>query len=146
MDYEVRKFELKDATSISELSRDELGYDFPLEETKNKLKLLLKSEEDRVYVAVHNEKVVGYIHACTYELIYAPTMKNIMGIAVSSAYRKKGIGRALLNEIELWGKESGAHGIRLVSGSTRTDAHVFYENCGYEFGKTQYNFKKIFSH
>lgn len=144
MAYDIRSFDLKDAEAIRELSRDELGYDFPLEETKKNLALFLESEDNQIYVAIIDDKVVGYIHACTYEVIYAPPMKNIMGIAVAKAHRQKGIGRALLEKMEDWAKEEGAYGIRLVSGAWRTDAHTFYQHCGYERKKKQYNFHKIF--
>jgi len=71
-------------------------------------------------------------------------MKNIMGIAVSSEYKQKGIGRALLQQVENWARETGASGIRLVSGAIRTDAHAFYRRCGYSGNKEQINLKKLF--
>lgn len=67
-----------------------------------------------------------------------------MGIAVSSDFRKKGIGKMLLNEVEKWARDTGAYGIRLVSGATRTGAHAFYSACGYIGNKEQKNFKKMF--
>lgn len=42
-------------------------------------------------------------------------MKNIMGIAVSSNFRKMGIGKALLDSVEHWARDTGASGVRLVS-------------------------------
>ena len=86
----------------------------------------------------------GYVHDLDYDLLYAPHMKNIMGIAVSSAYKRKGIGSALLQYVENWALETGASGIRLVSGATRTDAHAFYRHCGFEGNKEQINLKKMF--
>lgn len=87
-----------------------------------------------------------YVHACDYDVIYFPHMKNIMGIAVSSQCRRLGIGKALLSKIEDWARESGAAGVRLVSGSERTEAHLFYKHCGYNTGKMQLNFKKRVSY
>lgn len=66
-----------------------------------------------------------------------------MGIAVSSDFRKSGIGEMLLNEVEKWAKDTGAYRVRLVSGATRIGAHAFYEFCGYTENKEQKNFKKI---
>lgn len=144
MNYEIRKCRLEDVASICELNREDLGYDFSLQETKDNLEKLLKSENDRIYVAIYDEKVAGYVHACTYQLAYAPQMKNLMALAVAEAYRKRGIGQALLNKAESWAKEDGASGVRLVSGSTRVGAHAFYQRCGYKLEKEQYNFKKTF--
>ena len=67
-------------------------------------------------------------------------IKNIMGIAVADSYRKRGVGKALLEGIETWARESGA---RLVSGAAQTQAHEFYNRCGYGGGRQQVNFKKM---
>ena len=143
MKIEIRRAELSDLDAIWRLNRDELGYDYPLEETREKLSLLLGRESDRIFVAVLDGVVAGYVHVCDYDVIYAPHMKNIMGIAVASAHRRSGIGRALLAAAEAWGKETGAAGIRLVSGMTRTGAHAFYRACGYTGDKQQLNLKKM---
>lgn len=144
MKCEIRKCRLEDAASICELNRDDLGYDFPLQETKDNLEKILESENDRIYVATYNGEVAGYVHACTYQLAYASQMKNLMALAVAKKYRKKGIGQALLNKAETWAKEDGANGIRLVSGTPRKGAHAFYQSCGYKLIKEQYNFMKLF--
>ena len=144
MSFEIRECVLADAESIFELNRSEMGYDYSLEETKQNIKELLLSEHDKIYVAVVDGIVVGYVHANDYKLIYAPAMKNIMGIAVSSKYKRMGIGKELLAEVEAWAKADGAKGGRLVSGASRKVAHMFYERCGYGGGKQQLNFKKMF--
>ena len=47
------------------------------------------------------------------------------------------------NAVEQWASETGAAGVRLVSGGSRADAHAFYRHCGYVDGKEQLNFKKM---
>lgn len=143
MDIQIRKCEITDAKAIYELNLRELGYDYPYDKTVEKLLQLLKSDKDKILVALIGNAVVGYVHANDYDVIYAPHMKNIMGIAVSGCCKKKGIGRALLSTVENWARKSGAHGVRLVSGSARTGAHEFYRHCGYTGDKQQINFKKI---
>ena len=144
MNFTIREAVLSDAAAIRDLSEAELGYPYPLEATAQKLAALLKSGRDKILVAVADGTVVGYVHLCDYDVLYAPHMKNIMGIAVSSRHRRQGIGRALLTRAEDWARSSGAAGIRLVSGSDRTDAHLFYRSCGYTGSKEQVNFKKKF--
>ncbi len=141
---EIREAISDDYQSLYELNRDEMGYDYPLDKTKEKLLRLLQSSSDKIFVAVDGGKVIGYIHVNDYDTLYAPHFKNVMGIAVSAEYKRKGVGRALISKAEEWARESGAEGIRLVSGSSRTGAHEFYRRCGYEGGKTQLNFKKLF--
>lgn len=144
MNIQIRQCEISDMEAIYELNARELGYDYPKDKTEEKLKQLLESDKDKIFIALIDNNVVGYIHANDYDVIYAPHMKNIMGIAVSSGSRKKGIGRALLSAVEDWAQESGACGVRLVSGAARTGAHEFYCHCGYSGDKQQINFKKMF--
>ena len=120
-----------------------MGYGYTLEGTKAKLFKLLSDVNNRIFVAVADGIIVGYIHANSYELLFAPSMRNVMAIAVSSDYKRNGIGRALLEEVEKWAVESGSAGVRLVSGESRTDAHEFYKKCGYVSNKKQLNFKKM---
>lgn len=138
----IRECALKDCESIYLLNKNFLGYDFPIEETAKRLKMILKSEKDKIFVAEYDGKVIGYIHACDYDVIYAPSMKNILGLAVNSDYRKLGAGKALLTAAENWAKETGCEGIRLCSGAQRKGAHEFYKKCGYICSKEQLNFKK----
>lgn len=140
----IRECKVLDYQDITLLNKEEMGYDYPAEDTKKQLEKLLMDENHKIYVATVGDEIVGYVHANKYDLLYAPPMKNIMGIAVSSTFRKKGIGKMLLNKVEEWARNTGACGVRLVSGATRTGAHAFYRNCGYSGNKEQRNFKKMF--
>lgn len=144
MDFTIREFQPSDSEGIHRLNTDEMGYEFSLEETAAKLLMLSQSSSDKIFVAVSGNEVVGYIHANDYDLIYAPHIKNIMGIAVAEKYKRNGIGRALLSAVEKWALETNAAGVRLVSGATRTDAHKFYHSCGYGGDKAQVNMSKMF--
>lgn len=140
----IRECEIQDYVDIVLLNKNEMGYDYPAEDTKGQLVRLLRDNNHKLYVAKVTDKIVGYIHANNHDLLYAPHLKNIMGIAVSADFRGKGIGKMLLNEVENWARDTGAWGVRLVSGATRTGAHAFYSACGYTFKKEQKNFNKIF--
>ena len=139
---EIREAQLKDFESIYHLNCEEMGYKYSQEDTKKNLSKLLERKCDKILVVTKDDEVIGYIHANDYELIYAPPMKNIMGIAVFTKYKKQGIGKLLLSGIEEWAKETGAKGVRLVSGSSRVGAHEFYHHCGYSGDKQQLNLKK----
>lgn len=140
----IRAAQVSDAQAIAVLCRDEMGYDADVTLVAGQLVRCITATGDCVLVAETAGAVVGFIHACDYQLLYFPPMKNIMGIAVSAAHRHCGIGRALLDAVEQWAKADGAAGVRLVSGVERTEAHVFYRACGYCGDKTQVNLKKLF--
>lgn len=143
MKFTIRECSASDAEALQLINREELGYDYPISLTKAKLQKILNGTSDKIFAAVADGQVVGYVHAADYDVIYAEHFKNIMGIAVRNEYRKCGIGRALLEEAEKWAKSTGAAGIRLCSGSSRRGAHLFYKHCGYVKTKEQFNFKKL---
>ncbi len=144
MDMMIREAVQTDAQSIWRLNCDGMGYSYPLDSTRKNLENLLQSAADKIFVAVMDGQVVGYVHANDYQVLYAPHMKNIMGIAVNRDYQHRGIGSALLRQVEQWARQTGAAGVRLVSGATRTGAHAFYHQCGYLGDKAQLNLKKMF--
>ncbi len=144
MEVKVRPARPEDAAALTKLNREEMGYDYPCDKTAENLSRLLADVRNKILVAVAGEEVIGYVHLVDYDLLYADHMKNIMGIAVRSDCRRQGVGKVLLTAAEEWAKSSGADGVRLVSGSTRTGAHAFYRSLGYEGNKMQLNLKKMF--
>lgn len=141
-DIVIRSAAVDDAAVIRHLSAEALGYDFPLEETARKLEQALNRSSERVFIAELADAAVGYVHAADYDTLYAPYMKNILGIAVAASARRKGVGRALLAAVESWAAETGAAAVRLNSGAARQEAHAFYRQCGYEDSKQQLRFLK----
>ena len=141
MEVSIRECQTNDYRAIYELNKDSMGYDYPVELTKDNLTKILMDKRNKIFVATVNENIVGYIHANDYDVVYSPHMKNINGIAVELNHRRSGVGNLLLGEIEKWARDTGASGIRLVSGSTRTGAHLFYLTYGFTFVKEQFNFK-----
>lgn len=142
MDIQIREGIISDSHAIDQITQYELGYMCGEELLKIKLQAALASEREKVFVALCDEKVVGYIHAENYEVLYYPSMKNLLGFAVLRDYQRKGIGTRLLNAVEQWAKETGAYGVRLNSGKIRRDAHAFYRLRGYDSEKEQIRFIK----
>jgi len=121
-----------------------LGYNNSLENTRKSLVKILSRPTDKIYVACIENKVIGYIQVSDYECTYLDSMKNIMALVVDEAYRKQGVGKALLQAAEVWADQCGCRGVRLNSAMNRTGAHAFYEHCGYFHEKDQKNFRKLF--
>lgn len=140
----IRDAARADAPALRRLSLEELGYDYPEEELRANLETVLSDSRDKVLVAESGGQVLGYLHLADYRLLYMPPLKRILGIAVSSAHHREGIGKALLAAGEAWAREDGAAGVTLTSGETRAGAHAFYRACGYREIKRQLNLTKMF--
>ncbi len=138
----IRKCAPKDYAALHALNENEMGYSYSAEQTKIQLDKVLNDTANAVFVALLDNEIIGYIHGCEYNLLYAEPMVNILGIAVCERYRRMGVGRLLLKTLENWAQERGAVAVRLNSGAERTEAHKFYEKCGFVFKKTQYSFKE----
>lgn len=139
----IRKAIPEDFNEIYLINKNSLGYEYPLEKTKENLSEFLKKSDHIIFVYTVDEKSVGYIHLQEYQTVYSDKYYNCLGLAVLDEYKRRGIGKALLTEAEKQAKLNGAVGVRLNSGASRVSAHEFYKSCGYEDTKTQKNFKKI---
>ena len=140
----IRECAAADFESIWLLNETAFGYKYDLGKTQKRLDMILNRQADKILVACIEDEIVGYIHGNDYECTYSDSLKNIMSIAVDESRRGQGIGKALLSSIEIWAKDCGCCGVRLVSGSDRTGAHEFYLACGYTNRKQQKNFIKYF--
>lgn len=136
----VRKCIPNDYAALHALNENEMGYSYSTEQTKTRLDKVLNDDSNAIFVTLLNNEVIGYIHGCEYNLLYAEPMVNVLGIAVCKMYRRIGVGRVLLKTLVNWALERGAVAIRLNSGAERSEAHKFYEKCGFIFKKSQYSF------
>lgn len=139
----IREATPGDCQAVYELNLNGLGYDYPIEKTKARLELVLKSQAAKIFVAEYEGKVIGYVHAADYECTYSDPVKNILAMVVDENHRKIGAGRALMMRAEQWAEDCGCSGVRLVSGFNRQGAHKFYAACGYTHRKDQKNFIKL---
>ena len=137
----IREATIEDAFAICNISCADLGYDCSCEFVSTRISNLDKGRE-KVFVAEVNGIVAGYIHAEKYQTLYFEPMINILGLAVSSEFRRRGIGRMLLKRAERWANEVGIHKIRLNSGASRKEAHLIYRAMGYNNEKGQIRFIK----
>jgi len=137
----IREAKITDAGAICRISSNDLGYKCEERFVKERLEKLDATRE-AVFVAELDGAVAGYVHAEMYSLLYWEPMVNILGLAVSSDYRRKGAGKALMKQVEEWARERKIKEIRLNSGGTRKEAHEFYRAIGFDDEKVQIRFLK----
>lgn len=141
--FRIRAANTGDAEMLAEICRNDLGYNCSEYLVKRKLELIDNTRES-VFVAEIGKKVVGFVHVEMYNVIYCETGANLLGLAVSLNFRKRGIGKALMKEAQTWAADNGAKWLRLNSGMERKEAHEFYRRLGFDNEKSQIRFIKSF--
>ena len=141
----IRQATTSDIPAMNELFRKDLGYEECTPEIVEKQFAGLDNSREAVFVAEAEDDsshIAGVIHVEKYNVLYFPTMANILGLAVAADFRRQGIGSALLKRAEEWARENGACSMRLNSGESRKQAHEFYRAQGYTDDKKQLRFIK----
>lgn len=137
----IRNANIDDAVGICKICCDDLGYNCNSDLIKQRLTELDKKRE-QVFVAEYNNMIVGYVHVEDYKTLYFEELANLLGLAVSKNYRRQGVAKALILQVESWSRERNINMIRLNSGSTRKEAHAFYRALGFDNEKEQIRFMK----
>ncbi|MDI7276550.1 MAG: GNAT family N-acetyltransferase [Anaerolineae bacterium] len=98
---------------------------------------LLADERVGLFVAQAGEALVGFAHAV---ITHAPPIPLLVPrrhalvdtIGVRSGFRRRGIGRMLLDAVEEWAIPRGATSIELSVYEFNEGAIAFYQRLGYE--------------
>lgn len=87
----------------------------------------------QLLVAEEDGKILG-----TMTLIIVPNLTHgglpwagVENVMVDAAYRRRGIGKLLMDYALAEAKKAGCYKIQLISDKSRTEAHKFYEAIGY---------------
>jgi GNAT superfamily N-acetyltransferase len=138
---ETRSAGVDDAPAVAALVT-QLGYDAAPQDVAARLARLLARADQRFIVAEADGRLLGWVHVALAEYVESGLFAVIGGLVVDRAHRRQGIGAALMAEAEAWARQQGCSVMRLWSSTTRTPAHRFYGELGYEQIKTQYSFVK----
>ena len=103
--------------------------EFEIDEEKQRcgLEMLLDSPNAGIWVADRRGRVVGMV-VC--QLVVSTAEGALSGwiedLVVSSPYRKRGLGKALLKSAVQWAQEHGATRVQLLADSRNVPALIFY--------------------
>lgn len=141
---QVREAALGDGAAIVALS-GELGYHVSLMEVAANLDAIAASGSQEVLVAEVSSpgegEVVGWIEIAEALRVESGRFGEITGLVVTTAWRGRGVGRALVDAASSWCRARGLTSLRVRCNVTRADAHRFYLQLGFDVAKTQ----KVFS-
>jgi ribosomal-protein-alanine acetyltransferase len=113
--------------SQSELAFIKSSYQVYLDQSVTLQALLasLNSRKDRLYVALSDDEPCGFIHA-----VWSGGPYELMGICVQGAYRRRGIGRRLLDRVLLVLRTVDASELWLEVRAGNLGAQKLYLNTG----------------
>ena len=136
----IRRIAAMDAEVVATLA-GELGYPNEVEAMRARIRAI--GESDLLLVAVDaTDRPVGFIQAHRVCVIEVGFRVEILGLVVSSSFRRSGIARRLIEEAESWAKNIGAEAISVRSNTKRIEAHLFYPALDYKKIKTQAVYEK----
>ena len=127
---------------VLELAR-QLGYENMLGGLTARFEKLRRDKEQRLFVAIVNGQVVGWIHFCPRKLLQAEFRLEVLALVVDSRLRRRGIGKLLLLTAQRSAADNGLGMVALYSGDKRREAHLFYRKLGYKNSKNAKVFVKI---
>ncbi len=112
---------------LQELFSVETEFAVNADQQRRGLQMLLDSPSAGVWVADRRGRIVGMV---TVQLMVSTAEGGLSGLledlVVSSAYRRRGLGRALLNAAVKWSREQGATRIQLLADGRNVPAVIFY--------------------
>ena len=120
----------------------QLGYELTPEEIKGRFAAVVAMPGHSLLVAETGGQIVGLLHVFDRPAIENPREAVVQAIVVDQAFRRAGIGRALMAEAERWGRECHCRSVVLSSNVVRAPAHTFYAALGYRVAATSYVLRK----
>ena len=136
MNFLIRNASESDAPTIAALSF-QLGYTVSVETTLQSLQAINQNPNDIIRVAMHEKKVIGWIHVFLAIRLESASFCEIGGLVVDEQFRRMGIATQLIDHIKPWCAGTGTNILRVRSNIKRADAHQFYLQSGFSEVKQQ---------
>jgi ribosomal protein S18 acetylase RimI-like enzyme len=97
---------------------------------------IIKDEDQTLFVAEDENKIIGFVYVRIFDSPKIPIFvqrryAEIDSLVVNNEYRRKGVGRALMEKAEVWIKDKGVGEIGLHVYEFNKEAIEFYEKLGY---------------
>lgn len=128
----IRLVQTADYADIMHLYNLFVGYDRYSHHDNDSFQRVLQNPHNFVYVAEDDDTLVGFATFSVRDVIrYPKQIAELDELFVLEDYRKKGVGKLLMQEVEKKAKECECCRIFIESHYDHKAAHVFYESLGY---------------
>jgi GNAT superfamily N-acetyltransferase len=134
----VRPARTGDAEAISELLTA-LGYPASTEAIPERLSRLMATGWATALVAENEGEVLGLATGHVLPVLHhTGLIARLTTLVVAESARGRGVGKQLVEAIEVWGRERGCQRIAVTTALHRDGAHAFYERLGYKHTGRRY--------
>jgi ribosomal protein S18 acetylase RimI-like enzyme len=139
----IREADLKDKDSIKYLLKELTGFEISEPDLINRFEFINSSSLDSLFVYELDNRIAGLLGFRIRENIEVNSrFGEISVLVVDPIYRKRGIGKQLMDFAEVLTEKNNCIGTWLVSGfGIEEQAHGFYKSLGYK--TTGYRFVKL---
>jgi ribosomal protein S18 acetylase RimI-like enzyme len=130
----IRNMIIEDMQELALLYKQFWHEDSDLGRMRSNFKVIAERGYYVVLCAIDNNKLVGSVMGIICDELYGqckPFMV-IENMIVDAGYRKRGIDKALISNLERIALERHCSQIILVTEASRADACAFYESVGYD--------------
>jgi GNAT superfamily N-acetyltransferase len=134
---------VEDIPALAKLYKQFWGEDSCIKAMQQQFNSLCKTNTHIILSAVYNEELIGSVMGVICGELYGNCQPFMVleNMIVHDQYRNKGVGKALIAELEWIAAHKNCSQILLVTELDRIDACQFYESAGYNPG-THKGFKK----
>lgn len=139
----IREMIAEDIPQLEQLYRQFWGEESCFETMKKQFHKLHKNNSHIFIIAIENNNLIGSVMGVICEELYGDCKPFLVleNMIVDKNYRNKGIGKALISELEKIATKRGCFQVIFVTERNRVDAVKFYESAGYS-SHTHIGFKK----
>lgn len=132
----IRRMSALDLPTVASLS-GQLGYAVVVPELTRRFHALAADPNHGVFVAELDGRVAGWIHVFEQRLLESEPYAELGGLVVDAMCRRRGLGRALVEEARRWVVARKLGSLRVRSNVAREEAHQFYPALGFTVLRTQ---------
>ena len=124
-----------DLTPLAELFLQFWGEKSSTEKMRSTFSRLATNPAYILLAAKQNDRLVGFAMGIICEELYGDCKPFMLieDLIVDKNHRRKGVGSALMRELEKYAIDHDCCQIIFVTEADRTEAHRFYKSLGYEF-------------
>ena len=129
---QIRKAVESDYVSLMELYNEFVGSDRYSHHDNDSFRTVLHSPHNFIYVVEVDEKLIGFASFSVRHVVrYPKPIAELDELFIDPSYRKQGIGRKLMNQVEEKARDLGCHRAYIESNYKYKEGHAFYESLGY---------------